>query len=817
MTSESAPRTSHFVDNCNAAAELARVRMEEVRLMKEMHDIREALALLRDGELSGTNDTSASHTRRVVMVSYDLPEFSSNSWTSHMGTHSAISGALSASVEDFEHTWVGSVPADDLNPRQRSLLRDEYVLQGHEPVFAHGDMFHNHYFGFCKGVLWPLLHNEAPTSVYSLNIASVWDAYVHVNQVFVEHILRVYRPDSDIIWVLDYHLFLVPYLLRESLPDAIIGFSLQTPFPPSELFRILPYRNHILQGMLAADLIGFQSYSYARQFMFSCSRVLGLDSFPDRIECGDGHTAHMRIVPCGIDLELMKSNLEIQSIDSACADIRSQHKGKTLLFSVDNMTRTKGISHKLSAYELFLEKHPELNGQVVLVQVVLRVRSNPSEYLALEEQVNELVGQINGKYGNVDSQPVQYITRALRYEDVFAMLCTSDVYICTPLSEGTNLVPFSYIASRDIQGFKDSTLVLSDTMGVFVGATGPLSINPWSTTEFADSIYKAVTMPSEERSRRHQEMMPYVISCDARANLHIFLSTMVSLGRNDRTTNRVEKMAHLELSALKSCYRQSTARLLVFDYDGTLVQHRSQPESAVLSAVTMANLVELASDPNNHVLILSGRTRANMDDWFGETPCALAAEHGAFLKRGPGEDWENLCPPQSMDSWWADVLTIMTHFTERTPGSFIESKEACITWHFFDADVEFGEWQSKQLQNHLAAVLRSPHSILVNESKTVEVRHHHANKRNALRRFCQGSYLMDFDFVMGVGDDRGDEPIFKFLTATYSDDAFMFQVRVGQSDRGAARYYLDSVKEVHEMINFLASDQRRCSSFTSLP
>jgi trehalose-6-phosphate synthase len=380
-------------------------------------------------------------------------------------------------------------------------------------VFAYGETFDYHYNGFSKAVLWPLLHGIPPASIYSINrnipVDKAWSAYLQVNEAFAQQILQFYTPETDVIWIHDYHLFLLPFIIRQQLPDVTIGFFLHTCFPSSEIFRILPYRKQILQGMLASDVIAVQTSADAHHLMTSCTKILGCTRSDEGVTSDKGHFTQIKVSPIGVDLGLIQHFKEEAIPAGVKQMLLKENKDRIVLVSVDEMDYVKGITHKLSAFEHFLETYPELRQKVVLIQIVFPGRSDCEEYHALQSAVNEQVGRINSTYATVDSLPIRYVNRYVSKPELLSIFAASRVAIITPLKDGMNLLPFQYIACQDVKD--PGSLIVSE----FAGCSSSLRsaaavINPWDTDEFAEAIYSGINFDLKTRVEKHEKLMNYV-------------------------------------------------------------------------------------------------------------------------------------------------------------------------------------------------------------------------------------------------------------------------------------------------------------------
>ncbi|EIN03789.1 TPS1 protein [Punctularia strigosozonata HHB-11173 SS5] len=447
--------------------------------------------------------------------------------------------ALSGCKKSLTFTWIGwpgfYIPVKD-RPIVDKRLSDEYSCQA---VYLDDDVADRHYNGFSNSILWPLFHYHPGEMNFD---EANWQAYRQANLAFAHAVRTVIRPGS-MVWVQDYHLMLLPMLLRglvepnrtkqgasstttteleritegiegdvpvpsesESLSGVKIGFFLHTPFPSSEIYRILPVRREILLGILYSDLIGFHTYDYARHFLSSCTRILGLPTMPNGVEF-EGRLAHVGTFPIGIDPQSFISNLEKPAVKDRLAALERRFDGVKVIVGVDRLDYIKGVPQKLHALELFLSQHPEWIGKIVLVQLAVPSRQDVEEYQNLRSTVNELVGRINGRFGTVDFMPIHFMHKSLPFDELCALYAVSDVCLVSSTRDGMNLVSYEYIAC---QQERQGVMILSEFAGAAQSLNGSLVVNPWDSQQVADAIFEAVTMPAEQRAENHRKLFKYV-------------------------------------------------------------------------------------------------------------------------------------------------------------------------------------------------------------------------------------------------------------------------------------------------------------------
>lgn len=358
---------------------------------------------------------------RLLLVSNRLPitikRSADGKYDFSMSSGGLVSGlsGLSKSTTFQWYGWPGlEVPGDEAK-ELTTRLKDEY---GAIPVFIDDELADKHYNGFSSkssskhpphflansfkdSILWPLFHYHPGEITFD---EAAWNAYTEANRLFAKAIAKEVQ-DGDLIWVHDYHLMLLPQMLREEIDSSKsnvkIGFFLHTPFPSSEIYRILPVRNEVLLGVLHCDLIGFHTYDYARHFLSSCARILGLTTTPNGVEF-EGKIITVGAFPIGIDPDKFTEGLQREKVKKRIATLEEKFKGVKLMVGVDRLDYIKGVPQKLHALEVFLTDHPEWIGKVVLVQVAVPSRQDVEEYQNLRAVVNELVGRINGKFGKLN-------------------------------------------------------------------------------------------------------------------------------------------------------------------------------------------------------------------------------------------------------------------------------------------------------------------------------------------------------------------------------------------------------------------------------
>ncbi|KAJ2083837.1 hypothetical protein H4R24_000489 [Coemansia sp. RSA 988] len=641
-------------------------------------------------------------------------------------------------------------PCDDLTQESRANICKVLGEHNAVPVFVDEETANNHYEGYSKQILWPLLHYMSWSDAHRMNPAW-WDGYCKTNKTFSAAISSIYQ-DGDIVWIHDYHLLLLPEMLRKMHPVATIGFFLHSPFPSSELFRSLPQRKEILNGMLGATSIGFQTYSYARHFLSSCTRVLGLESTPTGID-NKGTMVSISVFPIGIDSRYIQERRSQPAVEAKMKSLREMFANKRIIIGRDRLDEVAGIKQKLEAFERFLETYPEWQGNVVLIQVT---QPGQTRQPKLEAKISELVTTINSNYGSIEFMPVMYHHSFLDTNEYMALLNIADLCLITAIRDGMNTGSLEYVVC---QQDKHSPLLLSEFTGTAGSVSGAIQINPWDYVGVAQAIDTALRMSPEEKRLRYKEMYQHVMCHDAQywaATVIQDLRATVLAGQFNAETPA------LDMPLFAKCFTESKQRMIMLDYDGTLTPITNIPSQALPPPEMLKALRTLCANPNNFVAVISGRDREFLDLHLGDIDrLTLSGEHGSLL-RTPGGEWVNLLADMDM-SWMDEVKSIFEFYTERTAGTSIEVKSTSIAWHYRNADPEYGEFQAKECMNHLedAIVSKLPVEIVYGK-KCLDVRPISVNK-GEISKHLMGSHPEKWDFVMCAGDDKTDEDMFNAL------------------------------------------------------
>ncbi|XP_027364539.1 probable alpha,alpha-trehalose-phosphate synthase [UDP-forming] 9 isoform X2 [Abrus precatorius] len=775
-----------------------------------------------EGKQSNDDDSSAfasEHRHKIIIVASSLPlnakmDNVSGRWCFSYDEDSIFWQLKDGLSPDTDVVYVGSLKVDiDASEQEKvsAHLLEEFNCV---PTFIPSDLHKQFYDGFCKQHLWPLFHYMLPMypgNGYRFD-RSLWQAYVSANKIFADKVMEVINPEDDYVWVHDYHLMVLPTFLRRRYSRVRLGFFLHSPFPSSEIYRTLPVRGEILKG---------------------------LEYF--------GRTIFIKILPAGIHMGRLQSALNHPSSSIKVREIREQLKGKKLIVGVDDMDIFKGVSLKFLAIEQLLQQYPELQGELVLIQILNPPNSMDGDVGEAENEAYISAKRINDRFGLPGYEPIIIIDHHISFYEKTAYYALAECCIVNAVRDGLNLVPYKYIVCRQGSSIMDealefasgsprtSALVVSEFIGCSPSLSGAIRVNPWDISAVAEALNLAITMPHGEKQFRHEKHYKYVSSHDVAYWARSFEQDLVfsckdhdrkrcwgiGFGLNFRILSLSPSFRKLSIDHIVSAYNRTNCRAIFLDYDGTIVPQASIVQAPSLEVVSVLN--NLCSDPNNTVFIVSGRGKTSLGEWFDQCEnLGIAAEHGYFIRWGKQSSWE--MRHIGTDFAWKTIAEpVMRSYTEATDGSYIETKESALVWHYYNADPDFGSWQAMELLDHLESVLANEPVVVKKGQHIVEVK---------LQGITKGLVAQEVlstltkkgkspDFVLCIGDDRSDEDMFESIltkpdSATSLSAPEIFACTVGQKP-SKARYYLDDTMDVMTLLRDLGTasgPESRCSTDT---
>jgi len=731
---------------------------------------------------------------RLVVVSNRLPftvsfkegapQFKPSAGGLTTGLWSYLDNRALDGVDRPDFLWMGWPGASIPEVHQAAVQSYGAQQFKSSPIFVPEENMDRFYLGFCNKTIWPLFHYFPTLTRYD---EDSWEEYRNVNRRFADAVIEALRPD-DILWIHDYHLMLMAKLVREKFPELPIGFFLHIPFPSWEIFRMLPraWREEIIEGLLGASLIGFHTHDYTRDFLTSVLRTAGYEHQLGSLTLRE-RVVKVDTFPMGIDFDRFANAAQSLDTDARVAQLREKCIGQKVIFSVDRLDYTKGLLNRLRGYDLFLKRNPQWHGKVVFVLSVAPSRIGVSSYQDMKKELERIVGRIVGAYGTVHWTPLIYQYRNVGFEEIVALYRFCDVALISPLRDGMNLVAKEFVASRPDQ---TGVLILSEMAGAAKEMGEAIIINPFHNGDFARALEQALVMPPDEQIRRNQLLQERLRRYNVNRWADDFIQSMLASQKTE-AARRARSLTGKAQVALIQQYRSATHRALLLDYDGTLVPFAEDPKLAKPDAELLNLLSILGGDRANEVVIVSGRPRRDLEEWFGKLPVALVAEHGVWL-RHQGTDWRML---KAITTDWKDrVRPILQLYVDRLPGALLEEKEFSLAWHYRRADPEQASLRTKELVDDLAGYTRNIDVQVFEGNKVIEVRNTGVNKGTAAKEWLTSHAP---DFILGIGDDWTDEDLFRALPpAAYS-------VRVGLANT-AARYYLNNHTAVRRVLRELS-------------
>lgn len=688
-------------------------------------------------------------------------------------------------TEIEETIWIGW-PGSAIPEKDRADLAIELRNQGSHPVYLSVEIMEQFYLGFCNVTLWPLFHYFL---VYAQFFEEHWTEYVRVNRLFADAVLEIARPD-DLIWVQDYHLMLAPQMIRERIPDASIGFFLHIPWPSYEVFRLLPtqWRRGILEGLLSADLIGFHTPEYRQYFLQSAMRIMGYEHTMGRIAMPN-RLALAETFPMGIEFDTWQTLARSAETVKERAELERHFKGTKLILSIDRLDYSKGIKTRLKAFARFLEKYPEWHGRVTFIVIVIPSRVGVEKYDEMKREIDREVGKVNGRFSQLHWTPIQYQFRSVPPHQLSALYRASSLAVVTPLRDGMNLIAKEYVASR-IE--LDGVLLLSELAGSARELTEAILVNPHDIDEVAEGIQLALKMPIEDQMIRMSAMQSRLQRYDVNAWADDFMNSLSQI-KQEQQRLYARALQPRDREQMIDSFQNAESRLLLLDYDGTLMPHFDHPQSAQPTDDILYLLEALCADERNQVVMISGRDKETMAAWFEPLPINLIAEHGIWI-RSTDLGWRTLKP--ATNQWKPQILQLLQATADRLPGAFIEEKEYSVAWHYRRSDPELAAIRAAELRDTLVNLTANIDLQVLAGKKVIEVRVSGINKGTAALDWMSHSRA---EFVLAIGDDWTDEDLFAVLPES------AYSIRVGMV-QSRARFNVRSYLDVRQLLEQMAWD-----------
>lgn len=690
---------------------------------------------------------------------------------------------LSSLPESYERLWIGwpGITNEKLTVNDKEQIREELAKENCLPVFLSEKQMEQYYLGFSNKTIWPLFHYFPTRTIWE---DSFWKSFKQVNQTFFKAVEEIAEP-GDCIWVHDYQLMLLPQLLRKKFPDMDIGFFLHIPWPSFELFRLLPQREEILNGILGADLIGFHTYDYVRHFLSSACRILGLEHTLGQISMGS-RMIKIDAFPMGIDYVKYSQAIRNKSVQNEVDKIMQIVGKRRIIISIDRLDYTKGIIQRLEAFDLFLSENPKYKEKVTLIMVAVPSRTDVEDYQELRNSLEQLVGRINGEHGAIGYIPVWYLYRFMSFNKIAALYSVADVALVTPLRDGMNLIAKEFIAAKT-EG--KGVLILSEMTGAASELGESLIVNAYDKRAIVQAIKKALEMPLSEQIERNRLMQERIAGYDVSRWSNDFIHALSDIKIKQQELY-VSKLSESDRRKLIKDYKTSQRRLLLLDYDGTLVGFKGKPAQAGPDDEIISLLQNLSDNENNCVVIISGRDKTTLDEWLSDLKVSLVAEHGAWIKQ-QNQQWQ--CTQPHGPPWKDSIRPILELYSDRTPGSAVEEKDFALVWHYRRADPELASIRGQELRDALINMTENLDVGVFEGNKIIEIKNVGVNKGRAVEFWTENK---NWDFLLAAGDDYTDEEMFRALpNGAYS-------IKVGLSISNA-KFQVNTLNEIRLLLKEL--------------
>jgi len=710
----------------------------------------------------------------MIVVSNRLPVTITKHGQSFTYTKSigGLATGLSSYTNQKSIMWVGwpGIDKDGLTVKQQSLIKETLFKDyQYTPVFLTKKLINGYYHGFSNKTLWPLCHYFIEKTQQS---EEDWLSYVEANQLFYAALKPLLNSES-VVWIHDYQLLLLPAMIRKDYPHIKIGYFHHIPFPSYELFRLLIRKKELLHGLLGADLIGFHTYDYVRHFLSSIRRILLLDHHLYSLTYEE-RKIEVNAFPMGIDYAFFAKKRKFKRLPIQ------------QILSLDRLDYSKGILERLDGFEQFLISYPHHHQQLRLQLIVAPSREKMQSYDHLKESIERKVSQINGKFGNRLWMPIWYLYQSFTQEALIEYYQQSDILLVTPLRDGMNLIAKEYLATRQ-DGL--GTLIISETAGASSELSEAILVNPNDIYEIAQAIELALSLSPSEKKRRSKILLERL----KRYDVHYWAKTFLNrLTRTMPLSPELTKDIPFSLPVLKSNFQQAKRRLMIFDYDGTLMPLEATPSKGKPNPQVLTLLNELTKLKDTDVAIISGRDYRELDLWFEKVPLLLSGDHGMRYRWIDGQ-WQTMIEPNN--GWKSAFKELLYQFLDQMPGSVIEEKKYSIAFHYRQCEPDMVAIKRIELLDALHTIKGNSNLELQQGHKMIEIKDASVNKGQAALLFAARH---NYDFIFIAGDDITDETMFKALP-----NALTFKIGEGPT---SAHHRLNHLQDLARIIQaFLSS------------
>lgn len=720
---------------------------------------------------------------KVIIVSNRLPVSvkKENGRIRYQSSLGGLATGLSSYVQGRGNIWIGwpGINAEDLSDAEKTKVARKLLKQRCVPIWLTKKQVERFYDGFSNEILWPAFHSLRLRHIDETTRQEWWRAYREVNHIFADAVANQ-AESGDRIWVHDYQLMLVPEYIRSIRSELGAGFFLHIPFPPYKNLEKLNEGKSLIKGILGAQVIGFHTDKYLSNFSRSVLelKLAGVEAnqifYEDRV-------VHASSFPMGIDYDKYARASRTKAVKQAYKKYAKRYRHKKIIVAVDRLDPSKGLLERLKAYKLFLEQHPKRHGKIVYVMVAAPSRTELKSYQELSKKLNTLAENINLEYGNGKWQPLHLINEALPFEEIAALFQLADIALITPLRDGMNLVAKEFIASAH----KNGVLILSETAGAASELEDAIIVKPRQTQALADALEQAFRLRRRDLKRRLKRMQQQIQTNTVHDWARDFIETLNQpVPGTPNITRQIRTRLHTKIL---SDYKSAKKRLLLLDYDGSLVPFAPNYEQVNPPKTLVTLLEKLASTKGNEVVMISGRKSEDLEKWFGKLDINLVAEHGAAIKRRKNKRWQILAEPEQ--SWKPIIRPALERYAYDTPKSTIENKPHTLVWHYRSSPPYSAQKNAVIIKRVLKPYLKEFGLEIMQGNKILEIKNPAISKGIAAERWLSRHY----DFIFGLGDDLTDEELF----AALPDDAV--SVKVGHG-RTRANYRLPDFYAVRDLL-----------------
>jgi len=722
----------------------------------------------------------------LIIVSNRLP-ISVIKLNNKLAFYPSIGGlatGLAGYAKNKKNKWIGwpGIASDKLTEQEKNTITKKLLEHNCYPVFLTQKQLDGFYNGYSNSILWPLFHSIPITSNAKRKMKSYWGMYKSVNAIYAEAVINLCDHGSN-IWVNDYQLLLLPALLRKKHLNDKIGFFLHIPFPNPKLFTSLINANELILGVLGADLIGMHTESYAKNIINTCQDLnIGLLTE----DCIAIHDRIIRITnfPMGIDYTKFAKIANSKSLEKDMVSMRTKYLDKKMILTVDRLDPTKGLIERAIAYRDYLRYNSKMHEKVILVMLVVPSRTEIEEYIILHKQLSQVVSAVNKEFQTPTWKPIEYMYTCLPLEKLIMLYQRADIAFIVPLMDGMNLVAKEYIASKLDN---DGVLILSKTAGAAEELHDALIVDPLERKTSVRALETAIAMPKPEIKKRLRNMQKYISTYTVQVWANNFLNSLFKSPAVPAVNTK--KLSQNWQAELVAEYSTAIKRTILLDYDGTLTAFVDKPELAKPSNKLLGQLTKLTSYKQNHVVIISGRDKTNLGEWFNNIPLTLVVEHGSFVRKAGKNKWHTT--NASDTSWKPMISNIFEQFVAKVPGSFIEQKQNSLVWHYRTSKPYYINRYLPSLKSLLQPLAQKLNLKIEQGSMIIEARPAGVSKGTPALEYSQKA-----DFVMAIGDDTTDEEMFLALPPS----AWTIKVGLGKT---AARYRVKDVSEVSQLLDKL--------------